>query len=77
MSYVGGELKEVKIGKMSIIDLTLSQEGIVNHLLREILSIERPEFEAQKRSMVKDFQQHKRELDSCQVCRTDWIQLKQ
>ena len=52
---------------MYVIDLAMSQEAAINHLLRDIMKIERPEFEGQRRSATNDLIHTQDEINRMEV----------
>lgn len=53
---------------MCIINMSFSDEAIINFLLHETMKVERKEFEGQKRSNENDIIQHRRKLAQEHVC---------
>ncbi|KAL3832089.1 hypothetical protein ACJMK2_023767 [Sinanodonta woodiana] len=58
----GDGLHSIPIQRMCIINMALSDEAIINHLLHETMKIERKEFEGQKRSNETDIILHRQRL---------------
>jgi len=58
---------EIPEKQMPVIDLSTSQEGIIDQLMTTIMHTERPEFEAQKRSIEGDVIHHQKEINAEQV----------
>ena len=52
---------------LSVIDLSFSQEGIIDTLLRGIMGVERPEFESQRCSIERDLVHHQQDQRKEQV----------
>ncbi len=65
--FPGDELKQLPVQTMSVVDMATSQEGIINELLTDIMAMERPEFEGQKKSIEGDALNHQYELKHEQV----------
>jgi hypothetical protein len=66
---------------MCIINMSLSDEAIINHLLIETMKVERKEFEGQKRSNENDIIMHRQRLakehvslipTECKSCNALW-----
>lgn len=66
--YMKGEaLVPLPLSKTCVVDMTLSQEGLTNRLLLETLTLERPEYEGQKRSLERDLTLHQQQILTAQV----------
>lgn len=66
--YMKGEgLVPLPVSKTCVIDMTLSQEGLTNRLLLETLTLERPEYDGQRRSLERDLSLHQHQILSAQV----------
>lgn len=66
--YMMGEgLVPLPLSKTGVIDMSLSHEGIANCLLTETLTLERPEYEGQKRSLERDLTLHGQQMINAQV----------
>ena len=66
--YMEGEgLVSLPLSKTGVIDMSLSQEGLANCLLTETLTLERPEYEGQKRSLERDLTIHEQQKLNAQV----------
>ena len=63
----GDGIGELPVQKMSPIDMSLSQELIIDTILTEILKTDRPEFDGQRRTMDRDLINHQRELNDQHV----------
>ena len=57
-------MTDLPIQKMSVIDLSTSREAIIDRILTEIVKLERPEFEGQRKSIESDILRHKHELNN-------------
>ena len=53
--------------KTAVIDMGISEEGIINNLMQAIMAKERPEYESQRRAASKDIVYHQREIHKEQV----------
>ncbi|XP_062587861.1 dynein heavy chain domain-containing protein 1-like, partial [Saccostrea cucullata] len=58
----GDGIHAVPLHRMCIINMSLSDESIINHLLIETMKVERKEFEGQKRSNENDIILHRQRL---------------
>jgi hypothetical protein len=66
--YMLGEgLAPLPLSKTCVIDMSLSQEGVANCLLTETLTLERPEYEGQKRSLERDLTLHEQQMINAEV----------
>ena len=54
----------------SVIDLSVSPQGLTDHLLRDVLAFEKPEFEGQWRSIEKDIRDQEMSLQQADVSRS-------
>lgn len=59
----GEGIAELPLQKMSAIDMAVSQEGIVDMLLTDLMRVERPEFGSQKKSIEGDLIHHRHEIN--------------
>ncbi|XP_048580282.1 dynein heavy chain domain-containing protein 1 isoform X3 [Nematostella vectensis] len=64
----GTGLVPLPFAKVCVIDMSLSQEGLVQRLLTETLRIERPEFDGQQRSLDRDCSLHEQQIASAKEC---------
>ena len=46
-----------------VIDMSISQEGVIDRLLFGVMEVERPEFEGQRKSIQSDMLHHQHELN--------------
>ncbi|XP_078321876.1 dynein heavy chain domain-containing protein 1-like isoform X5 [Crassostrea virginica] len=58
----GDGIHSIPLHRMCIINMSLSDESIINHLLIETMKVERKEFEGQKRSNENDIILHRQRL---------------
>ncbi|XP_052095798.1 dynein heavy chain domain-containing protein 1-like isoform X11 [Mytilus californianus] len=58
----GDGLHSIPIHRMCVINMALSDEAIMNHLLSETMKVEKKEFEGQKRSNENDIILHRQRL---------------
>ncbi|XP_056008158.1 dynein heavy chain domain-containing protein 1-like [Ostrea edulis] len=58
----GDGIHSIPLHRMCIINMSLSDEAIINHLLIETMKVERKEFEGQKRSNENDIILHRQRL---------------
>ena len=59
--------------KLSVIDLSIRHQGIVDQLMTHLLKVERPEYEAQKHSIEGDVVHHLSEIQEEQVGHAEGI----
>ena len=62
ISFTDDNVTGLLTDELVVVDLTASQDGVVNKLLNKVLSIERPEYENQRRSLLKDILKHHESL---------------
>ena len=67
MWHVGEGFVELPIANMRVIDMSLGRDGVQQSLLRQVLAIERPEYESQKQSLSSDIIHLRREVTREQV----------
>jgi hypothetical protein len=60
--FSGDGLHIIPIHRMCVINMALSDEAIMNHLLIETMKVEKKEFEGQKRSNENDIILHRQRL---------------
>jgi len=66
--YMKGDgLVPLPLSKTCVIDMTLGQEGLASRLLLETLTLERPEYEGQKKSLERDLSLHQHQILAAQV----------
>ena len=63
----GDGIAKLPFHQMYVIDLSMSQEAIINHLLGAIMKIERPEFEGQRKSAANDLIQTQEDINKEEV----------
>ena len=63
----GDDTRQVPYGHCNLIDLSHSQQAHIDCLLDDIMRIERPDYEAQARSIEGGILHHKQELNAEQV----------
>ena len=63
----GDGIAKLPFHQMYVIDLSMSQEAIINHLLEAIMKIERPEFEGQRKSAANDLIQTQEDINKEEV----------
>ena len=63
----GDGIANLPFHEMYVINLSMSQEAIINHLLGAIMKIERPEFEGQRKSAANDLIQTQKEINKEEV----------
>ena len=56
-------MSDLPVEKTCVIDMATSQEGVIDKLMDEIMAVERPEFEGQKKSIESDLLHHQHELN--------------
>ena len=66
-SLTGDGITELPVQRMCLIDLSISQEGVIDTILFDVMKIERPEFEGQKKSIEGDLLHQQHELNKEQV----------
>lgn len=62
ITVTGDGIHSIPLHRMCIINMSLSDESIINHLLIETMKVERKEFEGQKRSNENDIILHRQRL---------------
>lgn len=62
LTCTGDGIHSIPLHRMCIINMGLSDESIINHLLIETMKVERKEFEGQKRSNENDIILHRQRL---------------
>ena len=53
--------------KCLVINMALSCEGLQEHLLTEVLALERPEYETERRSLQADIYHHEQQIKMAEV----------
>jgi len=64
---LGEEFVDLPLADMRVIDMSLGPDGLSQSLLRQILAVERSEFESRNHSLAKDISHLRRELAHEQV----------
>ena len=67
VSLAGAGFYGMPVRHMCVVDLTTSQEGVMQLVLSDVMAVERPEFAAQKHSSEGDTRQHQMALRAEQV----------
>jgi len=60
-------LEKLPVERMRIIDLTLDRVGVRESLMKEVLFVERPDLEKQRRALLTSIQKNHQDLDRQQV----------
>ena len=61
------DLYDLPVRHACVVDMSTSQEGIMQLVLSDVMAVERPEFAAQKHSSEGDTRQHQTALRAEQV----------
>ncbi|XP_023931630.1 dynein heavy chain 6, axonemal-like [Lingula anatina] len=61
--FKGDGIYDLPIQKVSVINMSISEEGVVDRLLTDLMRVEKSEFEGQRRSIEADMLHHKHELN--------------
>ena len=56
-------MADLPTGQTCVIDMSISQEGVIDRLLFGVMEVERSEFEGQRRSISSDMLHHQHELN--------------
>ena len=67
-----GETLSSLFSKCLVINMALSCEGLQEQLLAEVLALERPEYEAQRRSLEADIYHHEQQIKTAEVRNATW-----
>ena len=60
--FSGDGMMDLPIEQTCVVDMTVSQEGIIDRLIAHVMEVERPEFEGQRRSIQSDLLHNQAEL---------------
>ena len=55
-------MMELPTEQTCVVDMTVSQEGVIDRLITHVMELERPEFEGQRRSIQSDLLHNQAEL---------------
>jgi len=64
---LGEGFTDLPLADTRVIDISLGHDGVCQSLLRQVLAIERPEFESRNYSLIKDVIYLRREIAHEQV----------
>lgn len=64
---LGTENMTLHFKKCLTINMALSCDGLQEQLLSDVLSLERPEYESQRRSLEADIHHHKQQIKNAEV----------
>ena len=62
-------MAELPTEQTCVIDMSISQEGVIDRLLFTVMETERSEFEGQRKSILSDLLHHQEELNKEHVSR--------
>lgn len=65
--YLADDARAIPYGHCNLVDLSLSQQAHIDSLLDDVMKIEKPDYEAQARSIKGGVLHHKQELNAEQV----------
>ena len=60
--FAGDGMMELPTEQTCVVDMTVSQEGVIDRLITHVMELERPEFEGQRRSIQSDLLHNQAEL---------------
>jgi len=67
VSTAGKGFTDLPLADTRVVDISLGHDGVCQSLLQQVLAVERPELESQKRSLNNDVIRLRRELTREQV----------
>ncbi len=73
MICLGEGVARLPIHRLSVIDISACESGIVNNLLDELMRVEKPEYESQSRSIDHDIINHQYDLNDEHVSSNCYI----